>query len=106
MVTLPAVHWSSRYRPGAKPGVEVVALGDEPVEQFEGLVFEVTVIADDLRAAQLLEHGASLRVVAAVRVVSGVDEVEIADMGFDGRPVVTSLQYGFVLGVGLGAVPG
>lgn len=57
------------------PETIAVALANEPVEQLEGLVrlvvvAEAPVIADDLRSAQPLEHGASLPVVAAVRVVA------------------------------------
>jgi hypothetical protein len=49
---------------------------------------------------------ASLPVIAAVRVVAGVNEVQVAGMGFDRCPVIAGLQDRFVLGVGLGAVPG
>src|SRR5438128_4275238 len=86
--------------PGHRPWPSSV---DQPVEELEGVVRltdvpEVAVVADDLGATEPFEHGAPLLVVAAVRVPAGVDEVEVADMGPDRRPVVGVLEDGFLLG--------
>jgi hypothetical protein len=59
---------------------------DQPVEELEGLVrlvdvSELTVVADDLGAAEPFEHGAPLPVVASVWIFAGVDEIEVTDLG-------------------------
>ena len=78
---------------------------DELVQQLErGTrvvdVAEVTLVADDLRAAQLVEHAPSLLGVAAVGVAHRVDEVDVADVRLDPRPVVARLQHRLLVLVG------
>ena len=56
-------------------------------------------------AAQLIEHRATLPIVAAVRIVRRVDEVQIADVRLDRNPVVVGLQDRLVAAPGRRAVP-
>lgn len=69
-------------------------------------VSEVAVVADELNATEPFGPGPTSPVIAAVRVVAGVENVELANFGPDCGPVVVLQQYGFVPGVGRGAVSG
>src|SRR5690348_8489677 len=102
------MRWSPR---GPDPRLGSCGSVDQPVQQLEGRVrlvdvAEMALVADDLGPAEPVEHGAALTVVAPVRILAGVDEVQVADAGPDRRPVVGVLQYGLVRGAGPGAVPG
>jgi hypothetical protein len=69
-------------------------------------VAEMTFFADDLRAAQLLEHAPPLVGVAPVRITERVDELEIGDVCLDPLPVIGLLEDRLLRGVRRGRVAG
>jgi len=74
------------------------------VQQFEARVgvvdiAEVALVADDLRAAESVEHAPALRGIAPVGVADRIDEVQIADVRLDLLPVVRVLEHGLLGGV-------
>jgi predicted nucleic acid-binding protein len=86
------------------PHEKNTGLCDQTVDERERLAEEVTLVPDDQRPAEVVEHRASLVSVAAELILDRVEEVQVADVCAYRFPLVAVLQNRFVPGVGPGGV--